>query len=170
VEGEQSREPVGRPFVDEVERSSRKHFLGRLEDDPDIWMVVESGEDHRNASRDRGVGIVATGMHPTLCLRSGRVPGGLLDGKGVDVRPETHERCVTQVDPTAGLRSAACELETVAFDETSDQIGGSVFAVSRLGVSMQETTQFECLCSNLIHEPRQLIRAGHASTLTVAFH
>jgi hypothetical protein len=58
----------------------------------------------------------------------------------------------------------------VAFDETSDQIGGSVFAVSRLRVSMQETTQLECLCSYLLHEPRQLIRAGHASTLTVAYH
>jgi hypothetical protein len=130
--------PSTTPFLDQVDRPSREDFLSRLKYDSDPAFDVESSQDHRNAGRNRGVGIIAAGVHPTLGLRPGRVLRRLQDGESVDVGPETHQRIVAKVDPAACLRLTAVELEPMALDESSDQLGGSVFAVSRLRISMQE--------------------------------
>jgi hypothetical protein len=170
VEGEQSRDAVDHPFVHEFDRPSGKGFLGRLKDDPERHLDFESSKDHRNAGRDRGMGIVTTSVHPALPLGSGRVVRGLLNGESVDVRPETHPRLVTDVDPAAGLRFTIVEFETANLEESSDQLGCPVLAVCRLGVSMEETAQFERIWSDLLYEPCQLVRASHVGTLTGSSH
>ena len=66
-------------------------FLGRLEDEVD--GATESArfrQIFRRAEQDRGVAVMAAGMHPVRDLAGVWQPGRFLHGQRVHVGPKTH--------------------------------------------------------------------------------
>jgi hypothetical protein len=112
------------------------------------------------------VRVVAAGVHPSVDLGSRGVFDRLSDGKSVDVGTEP-DPGIADVHPSSGAGSPILEGEAGAGDETADQLRGPVLAMGRFRVSVEQPPQVDRSRSDLLHQPRQILRASHASRLTV---
>ena len=130
-------------------------LLGRLEDELDVPLdlVLDVAEDHGRAQGDRGVDVVAAGVHhPGVEGLEGDVRR-FLDGQGVHVGPDGHGRpglAAAEEGDDAGPGDARLDLEAQGVELGGDELGGFVFPVAELGIHVDETADLDDLGLDLL--------------------
>ena len=105
-------------------------------------------EDHRRAQGDRGVDVVAAGVHHSGVEGLEGDARRFLDGQGVHVRPDGHRRsglaAAEQADD-ARPGDARLDLETEGRQLGGDELRRLVFPVAQLGVHVDEAADLDDL-------------------------
>src|SRR5690606_20835654 len=76
-------------------------------------------------------------------------------------------RVGTDVDPAPGSWLSVVEFESEPGEKLRDQLCGPVLAMRRLGMAVQQPAELDGLGCDLLHQPRQCVRARHPGRLVV---
>ena len=141
----QAIDPVAREAIEQAVVEHREGaacaFLARLEDEGHRAVEIPRlGEVAGCAEQDRGVAVVAAGVH--LALRAAGIgnPGRLYDRQRVHVGPDADRAlavAIAQHADDARAADAAMHLDAIALEFTRDDFGGAVGFEPEFGMGVQ---------------------------------
>ena len=128
----------GRPALLALGRA----LLGGLEEEDDGAGQArpQAGQHLRRAEEDRGVGVVAAGVHDALRLAAEGQVVRLVDGERVDVGAQRDDAAgaAAAEDPhDARLRHGVAHLEAEVAQPLGHEVARALLAVAELGVRVQ---------------------------------